>query len=79
MTAASEQGVPEYMTRAEVQAAFQVHPYTVTRWADTGKLTTIRTPGGQRRYLASEVRALLAGDAPRWMQDEQHRGENGNG
>ena len=32
---------------------------TVTRWANSGKLTSIRTLGGHRRYLESEVRSLL--------------------
>jgi predicted site-specific integrase-resolvase len=40
---------------------FRVDPKTVTRWAKTGRLTSIRTPGGHRRYRQTEVRALLAG------------------
>lgn len=36
-----------------------VHPRTVTRWAEAGKLTAIRTPGRIRRYWESEVRAIL--------------------
>ena len=36
-------------------------PKTVTRWAKAGKLTSIRTLGGHRRYRAAEVEALLAG------------------
>ena len=40
---------------------FRVDPKTVTRWAKAGKLSSVRTLGGHRRYLASEVRALLAG------------------
>lgn len=47
------------LTPAEVAAAFRVDPKTVTRWAKTGKLTYIRTLGGHRRYLATEVRAML--------------------
>jgi excisionase family DNA binding protein len=76
MTAVSDQ--PEYMTPAEVRAAFQVHPATVQQWGRSGRLASIRTPGGHYRYLASDVRALLAGGEPRRMQDTQ-RGENGNG
>lgn len=49
------------MTPAEVAAMFRVDPKTVTRWAKAGKLTSIRTLGGHRRYRAGEVRALLAG------------------
>jgi len=40
---------------------FRVDPKTVTRWAKAGKLSSIRTLGGHRRYRESEVRALLAG------------------
>ncbi len=39
---------------------FRVDPKTVTRWAKAGKLTSIRTLGGHRRYRASEVHELLA-------------------
>ncbi|MDP9398598.1 MAG: developmental transcriptional regulator BldC [Actinomycetota bacterium] len=49
------------MTPAEVAAMFRVDPKTVTRWAKAGKLTSIRTLGGHRRYRTGEVRALLAG------------------
>jgi excisionase family DNA binding protein len=47
------------LTPAEVAAAFRVDPKTVTRWAKSGKLNSIRTLGGHRRYLASEVMAKL--------------------
>jgi excisionase family DNA binding protein len=49
----------EVMTPAEVAALLRVDPKTVTRWAQKGKLTTTRTPGGHRRFSTAEVRALL--------------------
>jgi excisionase family DNA binding protein len=49
------------LTPAEVAALFRVDPKTVTRWAKAGKLSSIRTLGGHRRYHENEVRALLAG------------------
>jgi excisionase family DNA binding protein len=49
------------LTPAEVATMFRVDPKTVTRWAKAGKLTSIRTLGGHRRYRESEVRSLLAG------------------
>ncbi|MFV0458736.1 MAG: BldC family transcriptional regulator [Actinomycetales bacterium] len=49
------------LTPAEVAALFRVDPKTVTRWAKAGKLSSIRTLGGHRRYKESEVRELLAG------------------
>jgi excisionase family DNA binding protein len=50
------------LTPAEVAALFRVDPKTVTRWARAGKLTSLRTLGGHRRYRESEVRALLGGE-----------------
>ena len=47
---------------------FRVDPKTVTRWAKAGKLTSIRTLGGHRRYRENEVRLLLAGFVPRQPQ-----------
>lgn len=49
------------LTPAEVGKLFRVDPKTVTRWAQAGKLSAIRTLGGHRRYRESEVRALLQG------------------
>jgi excisionase family DNA binding protein len=51
------------LTPAEVATLFRVDPKTVTRWARAGLLTSRRTPGGHRRYLESEVRAMLRGEA----------------
>ena len=52
------------MTPAEVASLFRVDPKTVTRWADAGKLTAVRTLGGHRRYLHEEVQSLLTDSAP---------------
>lgn len=49
------------LTPSEVAKLFRVDPKTVTRWAKSGKLSSIRTLGGHRRYRASEVHALLEG------------------
>lgn len=51
----------ELLTPSEVAKLFRVDPKTVTRWAKSGKLTSIRTLGGHRRYREAEVRGLLAG------------------
>jgi excisionase family DNA binding protein len=47
------------LTPAEVAALFRVDPKTVTRWAQQGKLPSIRTLGGHRRYRESEIQAFL--------------------
>jgi len=49
------------LTPSEVATLFRVDPKTVTRWAKAGKLSSIRTLGGHRRYRESEVRELLNG------------------
>ncbi|MEV1177902.1 helix-turn-helix domain-containing protein [Nonomuraea sp. NPDC049784] len=41
---------------SEVAALFRVRVPSITRWADTGKLTCVRTLGGHRRPTAG----------PRW-------------
>jgi len=47
------------LTPAEVAAMLRVDPKTVTRWAQQGKLRSIRTLGGHRRYREAEVQAFL--------------------
>lgn len=68
----SNHAVPDsepLLTPSEVAALFRVDPKTVTRWAKAGKLTSIRTLGGHRRYRESEVRALLSGNTTRLIEE----------
>ena len=48
------------LTPGEVALMFRVDPKTVTRWASAGRIGSIRTPGGHRRFRESEVTGLLA-------------------
>jgi excisionase family DNA binding protein len=64
MMATKTQEAEALLTPAEVAAMFRVDPKTVTRWAKAGKLESIRTLGGHRRYRESEVRTLLTGQVP---------------
>ncbi len=57
--AAANMGVDQLLTPAEVASLFRVDPKTVTRWANAGKISTVRTLGGHRRFAESEVRRLL--------------------
>ncbi|GLZ76896.1 hypothetical protein Afil01_17030 [Actinorhabdospora filicis] len=50
------------LTPGEVAALFRVDPKTVTRWAAAGRISSIRTPGGHRRFRESEVKKLLLGE-----------------
>lgn len=47
------------MTPAEVAALFRVDPKTVARWANAGKITSIRTLGGHRRFRRVDVENAL--------------------
>lgn len=60
-------GHDRLLTPSEVAKRFGVHPKTVSRWAAAGKLGTIRTLGGHRRFRTSEVLEFL------------HRIEDGGG
>lgn len=60
---AAARPVEQLLKPSEVAALFRVDPKTVTRWAASGRLSSIRTPGGHRRYRRSEVYALLDGSA----------------
>lgn len=51
-------GAQRYLRPGQVAAILHVDANTLARWADNGSITAVRTPGGHRRYLASEVRAL---------------------
>lgn len=59
------------LTPGEVAKLFRVDPKTVSRWAASGRITSIRTPGGHRRFRESEVRALLTGEGPRHQDRDQ--------
>ena len=49
------------LTPSEVARMFRVDPKTVNRWANRGRISSLRTPGGHRRYREAEVLALLNG------------------
>jgi excisionase family DNA binding protein len=52
-------GSEEFLSRSRVAKMFSVSPSTVTRWADEGKLTYIRTLGGHRRYQKEGIIELV--------------------
>lgn len=49
------------LTAGEVAELWRVDPKTVARWARSGHIDSILTPGGRRRFRESEVHALLEG------------------
>ena len=58
-SSAGNEDAAELLTPAEVAKMFHVDPKTVTRWAQAGKLTYMRTLGGHRRYRRDAVIELL--------------------
>lgn len=46
----------------EVALLFEVSERAVTDWATKGRIPSIRTPGGHRRYPADSVAELLAAE-----------------
>jgi excisionase family DNA binding protein len=44
----------------EIKKIFGVSNRTLRAWADAGKLRSVRTLGGHRRYFASDIEAIAA-------------------
>ena len=60
MTTTAQGPVTErLLTPAEVAGMLRVDPRTVSRWHREGRIAGFRTPGGQRRFRESDVRALM--------------------
>lgn len=59
-------GAGDLLTPGEVARMFRVDPKTVTRWAKAGRIRSIRTPGGHRRFRASDVHAMLGTGRNNW-------------
>lgn len=53
----------ELLPPGEVAKMLGVDPKTLSRWAKMGKLPSVRTLGGHRRYRKSVVDAILNGEA----------------
>ena len=51
-------------SRGEVARLFGVSVSTVTRWARTGLLPAVRTPGGHYRFRADDMRRAARAGSP---------------
>ncbi|MCC7078643.1 MAG: helix-turn-helix domain-containing protein [Acidimicrobiia bacterium] len=47
------------MTVSEVADLFGVSGKTVSRWAREGRISSVRTLGGHRRFRENDIRELL--------------------
>lgn len=50
----------QLMRTSDVAALFQVSERTVSEWARRGRIPSVRTPGGHRRYPAEQIQDLLS-------------------
>ena len=53
-----------FLSRGQVAGLFGVSASTVTRWARTGMIPSIRTPGGHYRFRAEDFRGTSPGTLP---------------
>jgi excisionase family DNA binding protein len=49
----------QLLRTSDVAALFQVSERTVSDWARRGRIPSVRTPGGHRRYPAEEIRRIM--------------------
>lgn len=52
----------ELLTPQELSQMLRVDPKTCTRWAKAGRVHTVRTMGGHRRFYLREIEALVRGE-----------------
>ncbi len=64
MKKATQVPIEELMTGAEVAAALRVNRNVPRHWANRGKIRSVRTLGGHRRYFRADVEAILRGETP---------------
>jgi excisionase family DNA binding protein len=51
----------EWLSLSQASALLGVHPTTLRRWADSGNIPCLRTPGGHRRFRTADIAAWTQG------------------
>lgn len=59
MTKRTIEDTGAYLRPGEAATLLQVHPRTLTRMAERSELESITLPSGHRRYLRSDIEALV--------------------
>lgn len=77
MTADSVPTDKSLLTPREVTALLHIDSRTLNRWAATGRLQSIRTLGGHRRYPVEAIQALHARLAARDSTTPDEQGRRG--
>jgi excisionase family DNA binding protein len=52
----------QWLSLTEAGEFLGVHPTTLRRWTDSGSIPCFRTPGGHRRFRASDLTAWMQGN-----------------
>lgn len=56
----SSQSAEEWLPLSRAASYLNVHPTTLRRWADNGDIPIMITPGGHRRFAASDLRQFAS-------------------
>ncbi len=54
----------EWLSLGEAAALLGVHPGTLRRWSDVGRIVSVRTEGGHRRFERATLQQYLAAQQP---------------
>jgi excisionase family DNA binding protein len=74
------QGTEKLLTVAEVAELLHVHPNTLRRWSDEGKIASYRiTMRGDRRYRLGDVESFLSEMNPYKDTMSRKNGDSGEG
>jgi excisionase family DNA binding protein len=77
---ANGEHISDMLTVREVARLLHVHPNTLRRWSNNGRIKAYRiTPRGDRRYRREEIAHFLAelnGQTDNWKETRQ---DGGNG
>lgn len=63
--------LPHWLSTSQAAKHLGVHPNTIRRWADNGKLSAMITPGGHRRFALEDLQAF------EWRQRQETHSELG--
>lgn len=55
-------GYEELITPQELSQMLRIDAKTTTRWAKAGKIHSLRTIGGHRRFYLKEIEAMVRGE-----------------
>ena len=53
-----QSNIIQWLTLSEAAKQLHIHPATLRRWADEGKIPFMLTPGRHRRFAASDITQL---------------------